>query len=148
MSNQSLNTMSDECTRSIISRPCRRARRSSSELTGHKYPLGAHVMYQTPYSSTWYPGTIITQLQEPKSYFIENNDGKMVRHTEQHMRPYVARRTHVPRPHAFGRNCSAISDRSSSPNHQETTTPSPVPIQTSNTIKELIVNLITRRSRL
>ena len=65
------------------------------------------------YENTWYPCTIVTHLQELISYFIENNDGKMIRHTEQHMRPYtLVCQRHTPTLQEYEGYYGAISDRS------------------------------------
>ena len=60
----------------------------------HNYPIGITVMYRggpDPDSSlhgTWYPARITSHLEEPRSYLLENNYSKIVRRTEQHIRPY------------------------------------------------------------
>ena len=43
----------------------------------------------------WYPAKIVAQLPEPRSYLIENNDGKITRCTEQHMHPYTPAATPI-----------------------------------------------------
>ena len=62
------------------------------KVNSHSYPIGTRVMYRTGpepnYYNTWYPGKVKSHLEEPKSYLLENNDGKVVRRTEQHIRPY------------------------------------------------------------
>ena len=61
----------------------------------HKYPVGKAVMFNTPKPGPFqvrYPAIIVAQLPEPRSYLIENNDGKITRRTEQHMRPYTPER--------------------------------------------------------
>ena len=37
---------------------------------------------------TWYPARVTSHLEEPRSYLLENNYSKIVRRTEQHIRPY------------------------------------------------------------
>ena len=60
----------------------------------HNYPIGIKVMYQggpDPESSrhsTWYPARVTSHLEEPRSYLLENNYSKIVRRTEQHIRPF------------------------------------------------------------
>ena len=62
------------------------------KVGSHKYPIGASVMHHTPprpgYYTVWYPAKIKTLLKEPKAYLLEDKDGKVFRHTEQHIRPY------------------------------------------------------------
>ena len=60
----------------------------------HNYPIGITVMYRggpdpdSTLHGTWYPARIMSHLEEPRSYLIENNYSKIVRRTEQHIRPY------------------------------------------------------------
>ena len=64
------------------------------KVNTHSYPIGTKVMYRagpdpnSTYHSTWYPAKVTSHLEEPKSYLLENNEGKEVRRTEQHIRPY------------------------------------------------------------
>ena len=62
------------------------------KVNSHSYPIGTRVMYRAGpepnYYSTWYPAKVKSHLEEPKSYLLENNEGKVVRRTEQHIRPY------------------------------------------------------------
>ena len=55
----------------------------------HNYPEGASVMHRSPptpgYYTSWYPAKIKTLLKEPKAYLLENREGKVFRHTEQHI---------------------------------------------------------------
>ena len=68
----------------------------------HNYPIGITVMYRggpDPDSSlhaTWYPARITSHLEEPRSYLLENNYSKIVRRTEQHIRPYFTPRRSRP----------------------------------------------------
>ena len=40
------------------------------------------------YYTVWYPAKIKSHLKEPKAYLLENKEGKVLRCTEQHIRPY------------------------------------------------------------
>ena len=83
----------------------------------HKYPVGKEVMFNTPRPGpfqVWYPAKIVTQLPEPKSYLIENNDGKITRRTKQHMHPYTPERPQSCR-EPFNPLASTDSDSSCDP---------------------------------
>ena len=60
----------------------------------HNYPIGTKVVYRagpdpnSTYHSTWYPARVKSHLEEPRSYLLENNESKVVRRTEQHIRPF------------------------------------------------------------
>ena len=66
----------------------------SPRTARHNYPVGTRVMYHTPPKpgchTVWYPAKIKTHLKEPRAYLLEDiHDGKIIRCTEQHMRPYT-----------------------------------------------------------
>ena len=62
------------------------------KANSHSYPISASVMHHMPpgpgYYTVWYPAKIKSLLKEPKAYLLENKEGKMFRHTEQHICPY------------------------------------------------------------
>ena len=68
--------------------------RGDPKAKTHNYPIGIKVMYRggpDPDSShhcTRYPGRVTSHLEEPRSYLLENNYSKIVRRTEQHIRPF------------------------------------------------------------
>ena len=88
-------------------------------VSTHKYPVGKQVMFNTPRPGpfqVWYPAKIVAHLPEPKSYLIENNDGKITRRTEQHMCPYTPER---PQSHREPFNPLASTDSDSSFDQEE-----------------------------
>ena len=42
----------------------------NEQLPTHNLHIGQSVMYQHPVTKRWYPATIISQCQEPRSYKI------------------------------------------------------------------------------
>ena len=68
--------------------------RGDPKAKTHNYPIGIKVMYRggpDPNSTlhgTWYPARITSHLEKPRSYLLENNYSKIVRRTEQHIRPF------------------------------------------------------------
>ena len=68
--------------------------RSEPKAKTHNYPIGIKVMYRggpdpnSSYHATWYPARVTSHLEEPRSYLLENNYSKIVRCTEQHIRPF------------------------------------------------------------
>ena len=46
------------------------------------------VMYQDPNDKRWYPATIPTLCQEPRSYMITTKQGVQYRKTQAHLKPY------------------------------------------------------------
>ena len=45
-------------------------------------------MYQDPVSKSWYPATIASLCQEPRSYKIRTRDGIIYRKMQNHLKPY------------------------------------------------------------
>ena len=68
--------------------------RGEPKAKTHNYPIGIQVMYRggpdpnSSYHCTWYPAKVTSHLEEPRSYLLENNYSKVVRRTEQHIRPF------------------------------------------------------------
>ena len=68
--------------------------RGEPKTKTHNYPIGIKVMYRggpdpdSSYHGTWYPARVTSHLEEPRSYLLENNYSKIVRRTEQHIRPF------------------------------------------------------------
>ena len=68
--------------------------RGDPKAKTHNYPIGIKVMYRggpdpdSTLHGTWYPARITSHLEEPRSYLLENNYSKIVRCTEQHIRPF------------------------------------------------------------
>ena len=64
------------------------------KVKSHNYPIGTQVMYrggpdpESSYHYMWYPARVTSHLEEPRSYLLENNYSKVVRRTEQHIRPF------------------------------------------------------------
>ena len=64
------------------------------KVKSHNYPIGTEVMYRagpdpnSSYHYMLYPARVTSHLEEPRSYLLENNYSKVVRRTEQHIRPF------------------------------------------------------------
>ena len=82
------------------------------KVNTHSYPIGTKVVYRagpdpnSTYHCTWYPAKVTSLLEEPKSYLLENNEGKEVRRTEQHIRPYEIPRRVRAAIESFGRTAN------------------------------------------
>ena len=57
-------------------------------LPTHDLHLGQDVMYQDVTSKQWYPATITSLCQEPRSYNITTREGVNYRKTQSHLKPY------------------------------------------------------------
>ena len=74
--------------------PRRKTNNEEPQVKSHNYPIGTKVMYRagpnpnSSYHCTWYPARVTSHLEEPRSYLLENNYSKVVRRTEQHIRPF------------------------------------------------------------
>ena len=57
-------------------------------LPTHDLHIGQSVMYQDPVTKRWYPATITSLCQEPRSYKIRTRDGIIYRNMQNHLKPY------------------------------------------------------------
>ena len=65
-----------------------RVKSKNEQLPTHYLHIGQSVMYQDPVTKRWYPSTIISLCQEPRSYKIRTRDGIIYRKTQNHLEPY------------------------------------------------------------
>ena len=57
-------------------------------LPTHDYNFGEDVMFQDVTSTQWYPATITSLYQEPRSYNTTTREGVNYRKTQAHLKPY------------------------------------------------------------
>ena len=65
-----------------------RAKSENEQLPTHNLHIGQSVMYQDPVTKRWYPATITSLCQEPRSYKIRTRDGIIYRKTQTNLKPY------------------------------------------------------------
>ena len=65
-----------------------RVKSKNEQLPTHDLHIGQSVMYQDPVTKRWYPATITSLCQEPRSYKIRTRDGIIYRKTQDHLKPY------------------------------------------------------------
>ncbi|CAI9737125.1 Hypothetical predicted protein [Octopus vulgaris] len=49
--------------------------------------LGGHVHTQDPITKTWIPAEVVNRAETPRSYIIETESGRQLRHNRAHIRP-------------------------------------------------------------
>ena len=52
-----------------------RMKSKNEQIPTHDLHIGQSVMYQDPVTKRWYPATITSLCQEPRSYKIRTKDG-------------------------------------------------------------------------
>ena len=65
-----------------------RMKSKKEQLPTHDFHIGQHVMYLSHVNRRWYPATITSLCQEPRSYKIGTEDGIIYRKTQNHLQPY------------------------------------------------------------
>ena len=60
----------------------------NEHLPTHDYHVGQDVMYQDAMSKRWYPATITSLCQEPRSYNVTTRECVNYRKTQAHLNPY------------------------------------------------------------
>ena len=65
-----------------------RTQYKNEQVPLHDLHLDQVVMYQDPNDKRWYPATITTLCQEPRSYLITTKQGVQYRKTQAHLKPY------------------------------------------------------------
>ena len=55
-------------------------------LPTHDFHIGQSVMYLNPVNKRWYPATITSLCQEPRSCNIKTDDGTIYRKTQNHLK--------------------------------------------------------------
>ena len=61
-----------------------RVKSKNEQLPSHDLHLGQSVMYQDPVTKQWYPATITSLCQEPRSYKVTTKDGVIYRKMQSH----------------------------------------------------------------
>ena len=65
-----------------------RVKCKNEQLPSHDLYLGKNVMYQDSVTKQWYPVTITSLCQEPKSYKVTTKDGITYRKMQAQLKPY------------------------------------------------------------
>ena len=65
-----------------------RVKSKNEQLPSHDLHLGQSVMYQASMTKRWYPATITSLCQEPRSYKVTTNDGIIYRKMQAHIKQY------------------------------------------------------------
>ena len=65
-----------------------RVKSKNEQLPSHDLHLGQSVMYQNSVTKRWYPATITSQCQEPRSYREITKEGVTYRKMQTHLKPY------------------------------------------------------------
>ena len=60
----------------------------NKHLPTHDFHIGQSARYLNPMSRRWYPATITSLCQEPRSYKIRTDDGIIYRKTQNHLKLY------------------------------------------------------------
>ena len=60
----------------------------NEQLPSHDLHLGQSVIYQDSVTKMWYPATITSLCQEPRSYKVTTKDGVIYRKRQAHLKPY------------------------------------------------------------
>ena len=63
-----------------------RVNSKNEHLPTHDFYIGQSVMYLNSMNRTWYPATITSLCQEPRSYKISTNDDIIYRKTQNHLK--------------------------------------------------------------
>ena len=63
----------------------------NQHLPTHDLSFNQAVMYQDATTKKWYPATIVSQCEEPRSYIISKDEGILYRRTQKHLKPYYPR---------------------------------------------------------
>ena len=65
-----------------------RVNNKNEHLPTYDLHIGQSVMYLNPVNKRWYPATITSLCQEPRSYKIRTDDGIIYRKTQNHLKLY------------------------------------------------------------
>ena len=65
-----------------------RTHSKNEHLPTHDYHIGQSVMYLNPTDRRWYPATIKSLSEQPRSYNIETSDGITYRKMQSHLKTY------------------------------------------------------------
>ena len=63
-----------------------RENNKNEHLPTHNFHIGQSVMYLNLMNRMWYPATITSLWQEPRSYKIRTDDGIIYRKTQNHLK--------------------------------------------------------------
>ena len=64
-----------------------RVKGKNEQLPSHDLHLGQSVMYQDSVTKQWYPTTITSLCQEPRSYKVKTKDGVIYQKMQAHLKP-------------------------------------------------------------
>ena len=62
-----------------------RVNRKNEHLPTHNFHIGQSYIYLNPVNRRWYPATITSLCQEPRSYKIRTEDGIIIEKTQNHL---------------------------------------------------------------
>ena len=65
-----------------------RVNSKNEHLPTHDFHIGQSIMYLNPVNRRWYPATITSLCQEPRSYKIRTEGGIIYRKTQNHLKLY------------------------------------------------------------
>ena len=65
-----------------------RVKSKNEQLPSHDLHLGQSVMYQDSGTKQWYPATVTSLCQEPRSYKVTTEDGVSYRKIQVHLKSY------------------------------------------------------------
>ena len=65
-----------------------RVKSKNEQLCTYDLHIDHSVMYKDPVTKRWYPATITSLCQEPRSYKIRTRDGIIYRKMQNHLKPY------------------------------------------------------------
>ena len=65
-----------------------RVKSKNEQLPIHYLHIGQSAMYPYPMNRRWYPATITSLCQEPRSYKMRTADGIIYRKTQNHLKLY------------------------------------------------------------
>ena len=74
-----------------INHPTTEQMKKNHHLPTHDLCINQPVMYQDATTKKWYPATIVSWCEEPRSYITSTDEGIQYRQIQQHLKPYYHR---------------------------------------------------------
>ena len=74
-----------------INHPTNKQMKKNHHLPTHDLCIIQPIMYQDATTKKWYPATIVSWCEEPRSYIISTDEGIQYRRTQRHLKPYYPR---------------------------------------------------------
>ena len=74
-----------------INHPTNEQMKKNHHLPTHDLCINQAVMYKDATTKKWYPATIVSQCEEPRSYIISTDEGIQYRRTQRHLKLYYPR---------------------------------------------------------